>query len=96
MKARVIDEFVRNAMSPFQKAFLKWATVMRKENRMEFGNQIKAGFALTSLMTRYLKANREKYQRYALRAIAYDEDKIMTAAFQKMLRAAGINLERSF
>jgi hypothetical protein len=67
MKAKVIDEFVRNAMSPFQKSFLKWARWTRIEGKIEFGNQVKAGFSLTSLMTRFLRANKEKYLRYSLR-----------------------------
>jgi hypothetical protein len=28
-KAKVIDEFIRSAMSPLQKSFLKWAKFMR-------------------------------------------------------------------
>jgi hypothetical protein len=96
MKAKVIDEFVRNAMSPFQKSFLKWARWTRIEGKIEFGNQVKAGFSLTSLMTRFLRANKEKYLRYSLRQIGYNPDKVMTATFNKMLRAAGVNLERAF
>jgi len=96
MKAKVIDEFIRNAMSPIQKSFLKWARWMRHEGKIQFGNQVKAGFALTSLLGRYLKANRDKYQRYAWRQLYYDEDKVMERAFQKMIRAAGVNFERAF
>jgi hypothetical protein len=36
-KARVIDEFIRNAMSPLQKSFLRWAKIMRDENKREYG-----------------------------------------------------------
>jgi hypothetical protein len=28
-KAKIIDDLVRNAMSPLQKSFLKWAKFMR-------------------------------------------------------------------
>jgi hypothetical protein len=79
-------------MSPFQKAFLKWSRWMRFENKMEFGNQIKAGFTLTNLMTRYLRENKEKYLRLGMRRISYNEDKIMSTAFHKMIRAAGANV----
>jgi len=95
-KAKVIDEFTRQCMSPFQKAFLKWSRFMRNANKMEFGNQIKAGFTLTNLLTRYLRDNKEKYLRLGMRRIAYNEDKVMSSAFAKMLRAAGANLNTAW
>jgi len=88
-KAKVIDEFVRSAMSPLQKSFCKWARNMRDAAKQEFGNQVKAGFCLTSLLTRYLKANKEKYTRLAWKRLDHNPDKIMSSAFNKMLRAAG-------
>jgi hypothetical protein len=36
-KARVIDDFIRNSMSPLQKSFMKWAKFMRDENKREYG-----------------------------------------------------------
>jgi len=88
-KAKVIDEFIRSAMSPLQKSFLKWSRKTRDAAKQEFGNQVKAGFCLTSLLTRYLKANKEKYTRLAFKKLDYNPDKIMSASFNKMLRAAG-------
>ena len=88
-KAKVIDEFVRSAMSPLQKSFLKWQRKTRDAAKYEFGQQIKAGFSLTSLLTRYLKANKEKYTRLAWKKLDHNPDKIMSASFNKMLRAAG-------
>jgi hypothetical protein len=90
-KAKVIDEFIRSAMSPIQKSFLKWARKTRDAAKREFGNQVKAGFCLTSLLTRYLKANKEKYTRLAWKKLDHNPDKIMSASFNKMLRAAGQN-----
>jgi len=60
-KAKCIDELIRQNMSPIQQSFLKWAKQMRDEVKRAYGDQIKAGFALTSLYTRFMKANREKY-----------------------------------
>ena len=39
-----------------------------------------------------MRNNKEKYLGLAFRRIGYDPDKVMIAAFQKMLRAAGANL----
>jgi hypothetical protein len=88
-KAKVIDEFVRSAMSPLQKNWLRWARNTRDLAKVEFGNQIKAAFSLSSLLTRYLKANKEKYTRHAFKKLDHNPDKIMSASFNKMLRAAG-------
>jgi len=47
-------------------------------------------------MTRYLRANKEKYVRFAWRQINFNPDKIMSASFQKMLRAAGANVNTAW
>jgi len=91
-KMKVIDEFIRSAMSPLQKSFMKWRQRTRDLAKLEFANQIKAGFTLTNLMMRFLRANKQKYLGLAFRRIGYNPDKVMIAAFQKMLRAAGANL----
>jgi hypothetical protein len=94
--AKVIDEFIAQSMSPFRKYFLRWAQKNRDANKREFAAQIKAGFSLTSLMTRYLRQNKEKYLGYAFRRIGYDPGKVMLSASQKMLRAAGANIGTAF
>jgi hypothetical protein len=76
-------------MSPLQKGFDRWARKTRDLAKQEFGNQIKAGFSLTSLLTRYLRNNKEKYTRLAWKKLDHNPDKIMSSAFNKMLRAAG-------
>jgi len=95
-KAKCIDTFVRNGMSPIQKAFLKWAAWNRLMSKIEFGEQIKAGFSLTSLLTRYLRTNKEKYLRFTWRQMDKNDDKTMSTAFNKMIRAAGVNVDRAF
>jgi len=35
--AKVVDEFVRQSMSPLQKSFLKWAKYMRDMAKYDFG-----------------------------------------------------------
>jgi len=87
--AKVVDEFIRQSMSPIQKAFLKWAKYMRDMNKYEFGEQIKAGFALTTILTHKYRDNKEKYLRLGFRHISYNPDKVMSSAFNKMIRAAG-------
>jgi len=91
-KMKVIDEFIRSAMSPLQKSFMKWRQRARDMAKLEFAGQIKAGFSLTNLMGRFLRSNKQKYLGFAFRKIGYNPDKVMIAAFQKMLRAAGANL----
>jgi hypothetical protein len=54
-KAKVIDEFVRSAMGPLQKSFMKWTRKTREAAKFEFAQQIKAGFSLTLLMKRFLQ-----------------------------------------
>jgi hypothetical protein len=94
--ARVVDEFVRQSMSPLQKSFLKWSKYMRDMAKYDFGQQIKAGFTLTALMTRQYKDNKEKYLRLAFRYLNYNPDKIMSSSFNKMIRAAGANINTAF
>jgi L-fucose isomerase-like protein len=61
-----------------------------------YGQSVKAGFALYTIMGRYLRDNKEKLCRLALRNIAYDQERIMRSSFEKMIRAAGLNMERSW
>jgi hypothetical protein len=95
-KARVIDDFVRNSMSPLQKSFLKWAKNMREQKMHDYGEQVKAGFALYSLIKHFYKDNKLKMERIAFRAIAFDPERLMRASFDKMIRAAGMNLDRAW
>ena len=94
--AKVVDEFVRQSMSPLQKAFLKWSKYMRDMNKYDFGEQIKAGFTLTTLLTRKYRDNKERYLRLGFRHIAYNPDKVMSAAFNKMIRAAGATVNSAW
>jgi hypothetical protein len=36
-KARIIDDLIRNSMSPIQKAFYKWSVFMRSMQKYEYG-----------------------------------------------------------
>jgi hypothetical protein len=36
-KAKVIDDLIRNSMSPLQKSFMKWAQFMRDVQKKEYG-----------------------------------------------------------
>jgi hypothetical protein len=83
-----LASFIR-ARSEETTNFLRWARNTRDLAKVEFGNQIKAAFCLSSLLTRYLRANKEKYSRHAWKKLDHNPDKIMSASFNKMLRAAG-------
>jgi hypothetical protein len=95
-KANIIDTFIRNSMSPLQKAYIQWAAYMRGMQKYEYGEQVKAGYALHALVTRFYRDRKREYCMLALRKIGFNPDRIMRAAFQKMLRAAGVNVERAF
>lgn len=95
-KANVIDIFVRNAMSPLQKSFFRWARFMRDQNKIEYGEAVKAGFALSAFWTKFYNEKKADYLRFAMRKIAYNPERLMRSCFEKMIRAAGINEERAF
>jgi hypothetical protein len=95
-KAKIIDDLIRANMSPLQKGFYKWALYMRNAQKHEYGAQVKAGFALHALVARFYRDRKREYCLYALRQIGFNPDRLMRAAFQKMLRAAGVNVERAF
>ena len=95
-KAKCIDRLIRNNMSPLQKSYMLWAQMMRDAQKYEYGQSVKAGFALYSIFNHKLRENKDQMCRYALRKIKWDPIKIMNASFEKMIRAAGLNLERSW
>jgi hypothetical protein len=69
---------------------------MRGMQKFEYGEQVKAGYALHALVTRFYRDRKREYCMLALRKIGFNPDRIMRAAFQKMLRASGVNVERAF
>jgi len=95
-KAKIIDMIVHNSMSDTARAFLRWAKNIRDIKMILYGRGVKAGFMLYTLMSRFYRENRESLSRKAFRAIQHDPERIMRASFEKMVRAAGINLERSW
>ena len=95
-KAKCIDKLVRANMSPLQRMFLTWAKYMRDMKTYEYGQAVKAGFALYSMFNHKLRENRSNMLRYGFRKIDYDPVKLMNQCFEKMIRAAGLNLERSW
>jgi hypothetical protein len=64
--------------------------------KFEYGEQVKTGYALHALVTRFYRDRKREYCLLALRKIGFNPDRIMRAAFQKMLRASGVNVERAF
>ena len=95
-KAKVIDEFLRQSMSPFQKAFLKWARFMRDKVKSEFVRQIKAGFLLTMIVNSKANANKIEMLRAGMIRIQHNPERLMRSCFEKMLRAAGLNMDRAW
>jgi hypothetical protein len=95
-KAKTIDTLVRNSMSPLQKCFMNWVLYLRNLDKYEYGQRVKAGFALHALVSRFYRDRKREYCLYALRQIGFNPDRLMRAAFQKMLRAAGVNVERAW
>jgi hypothetical protein len=87
--ARVVDEFIRQSMSPIQKAFLKWARFMRDQVKAEFVRQIKAGFLLTMIVNRFAKDNKYEMCKAAIVRLNYNPERLMRSCFEKMLRAGG-------
>jgi hypothetical protein len=65
-KARIIDDFVRNSMSPLQKAFMNWARFMRDQKMYDHGERVKAGFALFIIINNFYKANKIKMERVGM------------------------------
>jgi hypothetical protein len=47
-------------------------------------------------MNHFYKDNKQKLQRAGLNAIKFDPERLMRASFDKMIRAAGMNLERAW
>jgi hypothetical protein len=95
-KAKCIDKLVRANMSPLQRMFITWQKYCRDMNTFEYGQSVKAGFALYSVFNHKLRENRSNLLRLAFRKIDYDPIKLMTTCFEKMVRAAGLNLERAW
>ena len=95
-KAKVIDEFMRQSMSPFQKAFLKWARFMRDQVKSEFVRQIKAGFLLTMVVNRKVQDNKVEMLRAGMIKIQHNPERLMRSCFEKMLRAVGLNMDRAW
>jgi len=95
-KAKCIDRLVRNNMSPLQKSVLLWAQMMRDAQKREYGQAVKAGFSLYSIFNHRLRENKQHMCAFALRRIKWDPIKIMNSSFEKMIRAAGLNMERSW
>jgi hypothetical protein len=69
---------------------------MRNEKMIEYGAQVKAGYALYSMLTRFYRQRKLDFTRVAMRKIAYDPQRVQRACFEKMIRAAGLNLDRAF
>jgi hypothetical protein len=65
-KARIIDDFVRNSMSPLQKAFMNWARYMRDQKMFLYGERVKAGFALFTIINQFYRANKIKMERVGM------------------------------
>ena len=95
-KAKVIDEFMRQSMSPFQKAFLEWALFMRDQVKSEFVRQIKAGFLLTMVVNRKVQDNKVEMLRAGMIKIQHNPERLMRSCFEKMLRAVGLNMDRAW
>jgi hypothetical protein len=95
-KAKAIDTMIRNNMSPLQKSFDVWRRAMRDAQKVEYGRAVQAGFALYSIFKHKLDDNKINMCRFALRKINWDPIKIMNRAFEKMIRAAGLNYERAW
>jgi hypothetical protein len=83
-------------MSPLQKAYLVWAANMRTAKMIEYGEQVKAGFALYAAVKHFYRMRRNKIQRAGFNAIKFDPERLMRASFDKMIRAAGMNIERAW
>jgi hypothetical protein len=47
-------------------------------------------------MNHFYKDNKHKLQKAGLNAIKFDPERLMRASFDKMIRAAGMNLERAW
>jgi hypothetical protein len=80
-KARIIDDLIRNSMSPLQKAFYKWSVYLRAMQKYEYGEQVKAGYALHALVTRFYRDRKREYCMFALRKIGFNPDRLMRASF---------------
>ena len=83
-------------MSPFQKAFLKWARFMRDQVKSEFVRQIKAGFLLTMVVNRKVQDNKVEMLRAGMIKIQHNPERLMRSCFEKMLRAVGLNMDRAW
>ena len=94
--AKVVDEFIRQSMSPLQKAFLKWAKFMRDQVKGEFVRQIKAGFFLTMLVNRKANENKVEMCKAAMIRLNYNPERLMRQCFEKMIRACGLNMDRAW
>ncbi|MEE4248200.1 MAG: hypothetical protein V2I33_22655, partial [Kangiellaceae bacterium] len=95
-KAKVLDMLHWHSLGDTHRAFLRWAKNMRDGKMREYGEQVKAGFALYSVMNHFYKDNKHKLQRAGMNAIKFDPQRLMRASFDKMIRAAGLNLERAW
>jgi hypothetical protein len=65
-KAKIIDDLVRNSMSPLQKAFYRWAKFMRDQKMYLYGERVKAGFALFTIINQFYRANKIKMERVGM------------------------------
>jgi hypothetical protein len=48
------------------------------------------------MVNHFYRDNKDRMQRQALKAIAFDPERLMRSSFEKMIRAAGLNLERAW
>jgi hypothetical protein len=94
--AKVIDEFIRQSMSPLQKMFLKWSRFMRDQVKGEFIRQIKAGFLLTMVVNRKAQEAKVSLCKAAMIRLNYNPERLMRSCFDKMLRAGGQTLDKAW
>jgi hypothetical protein len=95
-KAKVIDMLHWHSLGDLHRAFLRWAKNVRGLQMIDYGNQVKAGFALYSVVNRQYKNKKDEHLRHAWRKISFDPQRLMRSCFDKMIRAAGLNLERAW
>jgi hypothetical protein len=83
-------------MSDHHRAILRWKKNSRSMTMMLYGERIKAGYILEGVWNKLYAIKRRDHLRYAMGKIKYDKDRIVRSSLEKMVRAAGLNMERTF
>ena len=69
---------------------------MRDQVKSEFVRQIKAGFLLTMVVNAKAQENKVEMLRAGMIRIQHNPERLMRSCFEKMLRAAGLNMDRAW